>query len=261
MMVDAESNARGGHIDFGQVAEVACTTPSPSVLVVCEHASNRIPDGLHSLSVSPEVQRSHVAWDPGALGVARALSQRLPSVLVHCTVSRLVYDCNRPPDAPSAIPERSERYDIPGNRGLSAGGRAQRVDGVFRPFSDALAHQIKAHRASLQAMVTVHSFTPVYDGVARAVDLGILHGQDARLAHAMMDQPPHGVPYDIRLNAPYGPSDGVAHTLDTHGTGNGLRNVMIEIRNDLIATAEAQEAMGALLAGWIEAVLASEAGA
>lgn len=239
-------------MSFGDPYKVTVASPTPSVLIVCEHASHYIPAELNNLGVTEEVAHSHVAWDPGALGVARAMAGRLPSVLVEGTVSRLVYDCNRPPEAASAIPARSEIFEIPGNRDLTADARAQRVAGVYDPFARALSQQIAAHRGTLTLMVTIHSFTPVFHGVPREVEIGILHGEDTRFARAMLGSAPADAPYDTRLNEPYAARDGVAHTLDLHGAQNGLCNVMIEIRNDLIATAPDQEAMATYLSDWTE---------
>lgn len=255
MTTFGDSKTRLDKIDFGEVVQVEQPDRAPSILVVCEHASNRIPAGLKELGLSPDVVQSHVAWDPGALGVARSLAKKLSSALVTGNVSRLVYDCNRPPDAPSAVPERSEAYDINGNIGLSPEQRQARVKGVFEPFSLALGEKIKLHRKTLKLMITVHSFTPVFNGVARSVELGVLHGRDNRFALAMMDNLPGDWPCNIRLNQPYDASDGVVFTLDEHGARNGLLNVMIEIRNDLIRTPEEQEQTGHQLAKWIKATL------
>lgn len=205
----------------------------------------------------PELLKSHIAWDPGALGVAEALRKKLTSILLSCTVSRLVYDCNRPPDAPSAIPERSEIFDIPGNLDLSAKARAERVQNVYQPFSGAVTDCITRHRGSLELLVTVHSFTPVFHNVPRRVEIGILHGRDSRFADAMMRDANAPRQFEVQLNQPYSAADGVAHTLDLHGLSNGLLNVMIEIRNDLIADPKAQAAMADHLARWIHSTRAS----
>ena len=251
----SESGETRARVAFGTPYRVETFVPAPSVLLVCEHASRHIPHALNGLGVGEEAQMSHVAWDPGALGVADALARSLPSVLVTGTVSRLVYDCNRPPDAESAIPARSEVVDIPGNQNLSAEERAARIDGVYRPFAKALASEIATHRATLALMVTIHSFTPVFHGVAREVEIGVLHGLDPRFADAMMAAVPDDARFTIRLNEPYAARDGVAHTLDTHGARNDLPNVMIEVRNDLIETVEDQEAVAAYLADWITSTL------
>ena len=222
-------------------------------VLVCEHASRTIPAALNGLGLSAEAGLSHAAWDIGARDVAEGLSRALDAPLVESRISRLVYDCNRPPEAPDAMPPRSERFDIPGNEGLSEAQRAARVREVFDPFSALLA-QVIADRTAPPVLITVHSFTPVYLGRRREVQIGILHGTDSRLADAMLAAPPD-CGYDIRRNAPYDASDGVLHTLDVHAIPNGLLNVMIEVRNDLIATAADQRAMGALLAGWVDRAL------
>ncbi len=87
------------------------------VLLVCEHASQRLPERIGSLGLSPDALSSHIAWDPGALAVCRLLSAALDATLVYQRFSRLVYDCNRPPEAESAMPQTSEIFAIPGNQG------------------------------------------------------------------------------------------------------------------------------------------------
>jgi predicted N-formylglutamate amidohydrolase len=238
---------------FGQAVHIAPAGPDPSVIVVCEHASNHIPKSLDDLGLGPDARVSHAAWDPGAFDVARVLAQKVDAILVSGAISRLVYDCNRPPDAASAVPERVEIYDIPGNAALSPQARAERIAGVYQPFSDGLSRQLEDHADSLELLVTIHSFTPVFLGQRRQVELGLLHGRDSFFCEAMMAHRPAERVYDTRINEPYSAADGVAHTLDLHGCDNGLWNVMIEIRNDLIQTAEQQARMAAYLAEWITA--------
>ncbi len=241
--------------EYGDVARVIPGNASASALIVCEHASNRIPAALDGLGVGADVLRSHVAWDPGALGVAAGLAELSGSTLVHGTISRLVYDLNRPPEAESAIPAQSEVYRIPGNAGLSDPARDARIDNVFSPFHAGLDLEIARQRPKLRLMVTVHSFTPVYKGVGRSVEIGLIHGRDDRFATMMMDRVPRDGAYDIRLNEPYSAADGVAYMLDRHGPPNDLLSVMIEIRNDLIEDTASQQAMAAWLAPWIDEAL------
>ena len=224
---------------------------------MCEHASAHIPAGFDQLGLSDRAARSHIAWDPGALPVAEFLSRQMAAVLVQGTISRLVYDCNRPPGAPSAIPTRSEVFDIPGNRDLTPEERGQRIATVYQPFADAVAAVIARHRASLKLMVTVHSFTPVFHDIPREVELGILHGRDAGFAEAMMRSAPQDGRFCIRMNEPYSAVDGVAHTLDLHGVENDLPNVMIEIRNDLISTTQQQSSVAQYLTDWVSKTLAA----
>ncbi len=224
------------------------------LVLVCEHASPAMPARLRGLGLSEEDRLSHAAWDPGALAVARALSDRLDTVLVAPGVSRLVYDCNRPPGAPDAMPAQSERIAVPGNASLTAAERAERVRLYYEPFRRALARQVAARAAPV--IVTLHSFTPVFHGRRRRVQIGILHDSDARLADAMLDLAGGHTALDVARNAPYGPADGVTHTLREHALCGGHLNVMIEIRNDLIAEDAAQRDMAAMLAGWLEQAVA-----
>lgn len=226
-----------------------------SVLVVCEHASNHIPSAYSELGIDPGVGESHVAWDPGALGVAKVLANEFSAPLIAGGISRLVYDCNRPPDAASAIPEKSEVYDIPGNKDLTKEERAFRVASVYEPFRKAVANEVRTRRRYLRLLVTVHSFTPIYNGHTREVEIGVLHGIDRIFANAMINSVPENMPYTVRLNEPYSANDGVAHTLDVHGARNALPNVMLEIRNDLIRTPEDQQKMGQLISDWIAETL------
>ena len=224
-----------------------------AVVLVCEHASAEMPEPFDGLGLRAADRQSHIAWDPGAGEVARLLSKRLDAVYVHSTASRLIYDCNRPPEAPGAIPERSESTDIPGNAGLSQAARQERVDLYYRPFEALLAGVLDA-RAPDVVLVTIHSFTPVYFGKPRSTEIGILHDEDSRLADALL-QVARG--YVIARNDPYGPEDGVTHTLRHHGLARGLPNVMIEIRNDLIATPAACAQMAEQLAEWLQKSLAA----
>ena len=230
---------------------------SGPVLLVCEHASNLIPARYDDLGLSPEDRVSHAAWDPGALDLSLYLAEALAAPLVACTVSRLVYDCNRPPEAPSAMSEQSERIEVPGNRGLSDADRAERVQSVYTPFCEAVTAEIKArkNRAQPTALITVHSFTPLFHGKERPTEIGILHDTDTRLADAMLAaslKVPHRL---VERNQPYGPDDGVTHSLQIHGIAHGLPNVMLEVRNDLLQTPEAVAEIGEELLGLIRPAL------
>jgi len=223
-----------------------------NVLLVCEHASNRFPTSFGNLGLDIEAKNSHAAWDPGALAVAEHMSELLDAKLVASTVSRLIYDCNRPPEASGAMPPKSEKFIIPGNQNLSDVARQQRVEQVYRPFL-LLLYETIASAVNEPILATIHSFTPVYNDRSRAVEVGILHDSDTRLADAMLTLAPQFTDLNVQRNDPYGPEDGVTHTLKLHGLENGLNNVMIEVRNDLIATCEDQKNVARMLADLISA--------
>jgi predicted N-formylglutamate amidohydrolase len=207
-------------------------------LLVCEHAANAFPDPWGSLGLTEAQRVAHVAWDPGALDLARALAGRLGAALVHAPVSRLVYDLNRGPDRPDAMAARSEVHDIPGNRDLTPHDRLLRTQSVYLPFHSAL-HAEVARRLALgraTVIVTVHSFTPVYHGQPRAVEFGVIHDADDRLARAIVARATAATDLVCALNAPYSADDGVTHTLRLQATPYRLANAMLELRNDLLAS-------------------------
>lgn len=224
------------------------------VVVVCEHAANDFPAPWGDLGLDDAARRAHVAWDPGALGVARGLARLLDGVLLHGTVSRLIYDLNRPPHAPGAMAEVSEVYTIPGNHALSPQARLARVNALYLPFHDRLRAVLAARLVAgpPPVLLTVHSFTPVFHGQPRAVEYGVIHDADDRLARAIAARP---TGLATALNEPYSAADGVAHTLALHATPLGLPHAMLEIRNDLIADADAQAAIAAQLAPAIAAAI------
>jgi predicted N-formylglutamate amidohydrolase len=231
------------------VVEVVNAAGRSRVVLVCEHASCFIPDHLDHLGLGAADRASHAAWDPGARALAQLLSKSLNARLVASRISRLVYDCNRPPEAPDAMPERSEVIDVPGNRGLTMEERRRRAAVYYEPFRDTLSQVLNATENPI--IVTLHSFTPIYHGQRRAVEIGVLHDRDTRLADAMLAQV-GDLPFDVQRNAPYGPENGVTHTLITHALPAGHLNVMLEVRNDLIATPSQQAEMAKGIRAWLD---------
>lgn len=247
--------------DFGAACAPVVENASAMgrIVMVCEHASNTMPPPWGDLGLTRDQRQAHIAWDPGALGVMRALSQHLDAVALHATASRLIYDCNRAPDMAGAMPARSEVHDIPGNARITPAERLARTEALYLPFTDAL-HGLIARRIALglrPVLVTIHSFTSVWHGTPREVEFGVIHDADPRLAQSILHEAQARTDLVARLNAPYSAADDVTHTLRLHATPYGLPNAMLEIRNDLIATPQAQDAMAAQLAPVIAAALAT----
>ena len=236
------------------LVEVRNADVASRLVLICEHASRFIPPEFEYLGLAASDRESHVVWDPGAMALATRLAARLNATLIASKVSRLVYDCNRPPDAHDAIPARSERVNVPGNAGLTAEQKADRAARFYRPFKEAVARVLKSKNDPI--LVTVHSFTPVYHGKSREVEIGVLHDIDARLADALLSDLSGLASMTVRRNEPYGPDDGVTHTLKEHALPGGHLNVMLEVRNDLIAGEAAQTDMATTLAEWLTQALA-----
>lgn len=252
---------QNGSDSAGPVVTVDNPDGRSPVVIVCEHASNAFPAAFGTLGLCAADRRAHIAWDPGAVGLARALARRLDATLVAAQVSRLVYDLNRPPNAASACAATSETYTIPGNRDLGPADRLLRTETVYLPFHTAL-HDTLARRLATgrdTVVVTIHSFTPVWHGRPRAVEIGVIHDAGDSFATKLLRELATSSGHACALNEPYSAADGVTHTLKLHAVPYGLDHAMVEVRNDLIATPAAEEAMAATLARALDAALAARA--
>jgi predicted N-formylglutamate amidohydrolase len=245
-MLDAEGMA-------GHDGAVRVVNPDgrSSFVIVCDHASNTIPAAFGTLGLNEAERLSHIAWDPGAIEVAHVLATKLDATLVESCVSRLIADCNRPLDAPDLIPQVSETTIVPGNAHLSRAGRERRVALAHLPFHQRLA-QVVDHRLEQgrqTQLASIHSFTPVYKGVSRPWQIGVIHDDDMQLARPMIDALTSRRELTVGDNEPYSPADLVYYTLERHARSRDLPAVMIEIRNDEIRTKAGQEKWGEVLSG------------
>ena len=216
-------------------------------LVTCDHAGNLVPRSLGDLGVSAAERQRHIAWDIGALGVARALAEALDGELLAQRYSRLVIDCNRPADSAELCPARSEATEVPGNVALAPAAIEARLAHIWRPYPDAIRARLDARGSRATLYVAVHSFTPVYLGRARAWQVGVLYGEDRRLALPALEfLRTHG-DFVVGDNQPYRIDD-KDQGIPAHALARGLPNVLFEIRQDLIAHSAGQLAWAARLA-------------
>ena len=233
------------------------TTAASPFLISCDHAGNLIPRCLGDLGVSPADLERHIAWDIGALGVARELAQLLDGELVAQRYSRLVIDCNRPPDSAELITTRSETTDISGNRALPLAAREARISFIYAPYHRHLRAVLDARGANTRQtiFVAVHSFTPVYLGQVRPWHVGILSGNDRRLAEPMLEFLRRHSDLCVGDNEPYR-VDKKDYGIPVHALARGLPHVLLEIRQDLIAQAAGQRVWAQRLADVLNAARA-----
>ncbi|MBU6464335.1 MAG: N-formylglutamate amidohydrolase [Bradyrhizobium sp.] len=218
--------------DVPPVLELNAAGHSP-FLLTCDHYGRLIPRMLGDLRLPESELTRHIAWDIGIAGVAETLSKHLDAHLVAQRYSRLVIDCNRPPCVASSIPIISEATTIPGNEGISRDAAALRRTQIFEPYhwriDEVLDQRLAAGRPAV--LVSLHSFTPVYAGIARPWHVGTLYHRDTRLPLKLFRSQGDLVVGD---NEPYAVSDETDYTIPVHGEARGLMNSGIEIRQDLI---------------------------
>jgi predicted N-formylglutamate amidohydrolase len=225
-------------------------------LVTCDHASNAVPEwiGGGSLGLPGAEMNRHIAFDPGAAGVTRALAAALDSPAILSTFSRLVIDPNRGEDDPTLLMRLYDGTVIPGNRHAGPAELEERMSRLYRPYHAAYARL--AARRSDTVICAVHSFTPRLRGrPPRPWHIGILHShRDSRLALPLIARLRAEPGLCIGDNEPYSghlPGDAI----DRHALAQGRANVLIELRQDLIATAEDQAAWAQRLAPILAEVL------
>ena len=211
-------------------------------LLTSDHYGRTIPRALGDLGLPESELERHIAWDIGIAGVANALSKHLDAHLIAQRYSRLVIDCNRPPDASSSIPRISEATVIPGNEGLAREAAEVRRRAVFDPYHRRIGEVIdrRLRDGIPTVLVSLHSFTPVYAGIARPWHIGTLYHRDTKLPPLLLKllrDEPDLVAGD---NEPYAVSDETDYTIPVHGEARGLMNSGVEIRQDLIADAAGQ---------------------
>jgi predicted N-formylglutamate amidohydrolase len=223
--------------------------PSPFV-IVADHAGNLMPRSLGRLSVPQSERERHIAWDIGIAGVCRLLADRLGATLVQQNYSRLVIDCNRTPGSVTSIPVTSEFTRVPGNLGLSKGGKAARVREIFLPYHQRIEAEFERRRYAGRpvALIAMHSFTPVFKGVPRPWHAGVLYNRDPRFAHLLMLLLRGETGLLVGDNEPYSVTDASDYTIPVHGEQRGVPHVAIEIRQDLISSTQGQREWSALLA-------------
>lgn len=211
------------------------------LVLVCDHASNNVPSEIGTLGISEADMRRHIAWDVGARGVTLGLARRLGAEAVLSTWSRLVIDPNRGEDDPTLVMKLYDGSIIPANRQIDRAEIERRLDRYHRPYHAAIDKALDRVVAedTMPALVSIHSFTPQFRGrPLRPWQVGLLWDRDDRLMRPLM-RLLRAEGLTVGNNEPY---SGQLHgdCMYTHGTLRRIPHILIEIRNDLIETADGQ---------------------
>lgn len=209
------------------------------LLLICEHAGQTIPEKLDALGLNQHDLDNHIGWDIGAEAVTRIMAKALGAPAVLQRYSRLVIDCNRPPEAPDAIPVISDGVEVPGNMKLDPLARNARITEIFEPFHAAVSNLFGEHPRRI--VLSIHSFTGSMNGALRPWDIGFLFRQDTETSQHLRRFISEAHPnLNIGVNQPYQIDDASDWFVPHHGEARGIPHSLIEIRNDQIRTAEGQ---------------------
>jgi predicted N-formylglutamate amidohydrolase len=201
-----------------------------AVILTCEHASERLPAPWRWPAGDERLVGTHWAFDPGAAELTRELAARLGAVAILSRFSRLLSDPNRAEDEPSLFRDLAEGAKVQLNAAVEAADRQRRLALYYRPFHAAIDREVAA--TSAHTLLSVHSFTPLYEGQRRWLEVGVLFDRDEELGLllvAAFDR----AGFHVRPNEPYSGKDGLIHSAATHAAKRDLRAVEIEVRQDL----------------------------
>lgn len=228
----------------------------PSVLLVCDHASNHVPAKYEGLGLPVAAFARHIAYDIGAAQLTGALSRLLNAPAVLAGFSRLLIDPNRGADDPTLVMKLSDGAIIPGNRYADGAMIADRIARYYAPYHQAITNRISTARAKgiSPAIISLHSFTPVFQGYERPWHIGVLWDRDGRIALPLLASLRADSGLCVGDNLPYS-GELVGDCMYQHGTRNGLPHVLIELRQDLIVDKSGAERWAELLAGHLRPIL------
>jgi predicted N-formylglutamate amidohydrolase len=219
-------------------------------LIVADHAGKHFPRRLRQLGLSDAECDRHIAWDIGVGAVCCLIGKALDAVVVRQSYSRLVIDCNRTPGSETSILDLSERTRVPGNIGLSERDKLVRVREIFQPYHDRVTTELDRRREAARptALISMHSFTPVFKAEVRLWHIGVLYNRDPRFAQILMELLHREQGLVVGDNEPYSVTDASDYTIPVHGEQRDLHHVAIEIRQDLITDEAGQRMWAALFA-------------
>ncbi|AZO52612.1 MULTISPECIES: N-formylglutamate amidohydrolase [unclassified Mesorhizobium] len=226
------------------------------IVLLADHARRDLPEEYGSLGLPSAEFDRHIAYDIGVEAVTRELAALLGVPALIANFSRLLIDPNRGEDDPTLIRQLYDGTVVPGNYPMAPEERERRLDRFYRPYHDAVGAMIASVvQASGQApfIFSVHSFTPVMQGIKRPWHVGILWDKDDRVARPLIDMLAEDKNLIVGDNEPY---DGALRgdTMFKHAIVNGYAHALIEIRQDLIADQKGILAWAERLAPIVDAI-------
>jgi len=234
------------------VFEVQRRDATGPFVILCDHASNHIPEELNALGLDAADLARHIAWDIGAAGVARELSNLLDSPAILCGTSRLVIDCNRHPGAADLIPEISDDTLIPGNQNLAEQAKQSRIDRWFTPYHDEIEAMLTTRAIPLA--LSIHSMTPVLASAPRPWQISLSSHTDRTLVDPLLAALRHPADIAVGDNQPYNLDPAFDYSIPFHAMRRNLPYLQIEFRQDEIADAKGQAAWAQRLAAALSSI-------
>lgn len=207
-------------------------------IITCEHASARVPAPLRTTESDRAWLNSHWGHDIGARTISRELVRLTGSRGVFSRFSRLVCDANRAPEQADFIRTDTEGYPLSFNRAVSPEERARRITTYFEPYHAAVDEEVQRRvldSAGDVVLLSVHSFTPVWNHRVRPMDVGVLYADHAPVAERLVTElRREGL--ETASNKPYSGMEGLIYAAARHGQRHRIVYLELEINQSLCCT-------------------------
>ena len=222
-------------VEIEEAWEIVRTGGHAGVLVTCEHASQRLPEPWRWSERDRRLVDTHWAYDLGAAELAREYAEAVGATAVLARFSRLLADPNRPEGSPTLFRAMAEGLPVELNEAIDPAEREIRLDGYYRPFHEAVDREVAASHAPI--LLAMHTFTPLYEGTRRALEVGVLFDAEEALAMELVAAFAQAG-MRVAPNEPYSGREGLIHVVDRHARTHGRRAIELEVRQDLAVDPE-----------------------
>ncbi len=216
-----------------------------SILLTCEHGGNTIPARYQNLFRDESARTAlegHRGWDPGSLRLARCFQRALTAPLISSTTSRLLIELNRSLDHPQLFSEWSAS--------LAEAERQTLIDRYYHPYREKVVSAIEAAHAKRETVlhISLHTFTPVWNGQQRTTDIGLLFDPRRKDETAFCIEWQRRLrrslpPLKIHRNRPYrGTADGLTTALRGRNLPSRYLGIELELNQRLFGDQHAPAA-------------------
>jgi len=224
-------------------AELRASAP---VVLSCEHATQLMPAGYRWHPDDAHLRGTHWAYDLGVRDLTLELALHVGAPAVLSRFSRLIVDPNRSLDSDTLFRTHAEGRPIRMNADLAEEERQTRLNRFYHPYHRAFSRMVE-ETASAPVVFAVHSFTPLYEGDPRSMEVAVLFDKADGLAHRLgADMEEAGL--KVAYNAPYSGKAGMMHAVERHAMEFGREAVELEVRQDLVVDRGFRETLVPILA-------------
>lgn len=215
------------------------------LLITCEHASAALPRSYRWHPDDQHLRTQHWAYDPGAAEISVELAERLDATAILARFTRLLVDLNRPTSSDTLFRTHADGHRLHLNHELAHGERDRRVQGYYDPYHETVDRTVGAVYA--ETVLSVHTFTPCYEGQVRTMEIGVLFDEEEALARRLAERLSEAG-MKVALNEPYSGREGFIYAVERHASAHSRRAIEIEVRQDRATDPTFRRRLVALLA-------------